>query len=579
MRNMKETKVLTVLAMALLTATVAMAVPQQKTYRIGMLVWEEKKDYEDAMAGFRSALKASGLRCDIDLRRAYGDQTRSRQYLRMWKKDGVDIIVTFGTRGTKWAIEEASGVPIVCGAVTDPVKAGIAQSWEKPGRGVTGCSNWIKPEDKIAVFVKFVPTMKKLGVMYNPENPVSLSEVSAAREACEAIGLVLDESTVKDVNDIEKAATELIGRGVDAVWVPTETFLYQNVSKVTQVTRPARLPVISSTLTGIGDEEGNREAAILAVTVDQTLLGRLCVPAVIEILTAGGDAGAIPFRMVPSFLIAVNATAAADIGYSVPPVVLSQANMVFKGFAGQKIVVSGTGDNQELLRVLAGRLMEKLGEGEIVVPDTIGSSGGIKALAKGDIDIARVARPLKKNEESLGLKYRQFATAPIVFVVHPDVTGIDNITTEQIVAVYSGKMRDWSELGARPGKIYPITREAGDSCLIVLGERLAGFAGIEKPVSKPIYTTQETVDALTRHSGTFGFVPMPVIVGTKLKVLKVDGVYPSSENILSRQYKLSLPFALVCRDEPRGLSKRFIDFVFSNEGRDIMMKMGVVPVK
>jgi phosphate transport system substrate-binding protein len=579
MRRIEETKIVAILAMVLLAGTVAFAAGEQKTYRIGVLVWQEKKDYEDAMSGFMSALRASSLKYEIDLKRAFANENTSRQYLRAWRDDNVDLIVTFGTMGTKWAIEEAPGVPRVCAAVTHPVNAGIALSWEKPGRGVTGCTNWIKPEDKVAVFVKFVPGMKRLGVMYNPDNPVSSNEAAAVKEACEAAGLVLDSLTVRDVNDLEKATGELIGRGVDAVWVPTETFMYQSISQVTNITRPARLPVISSTLTGIGGDEGNKDAAILAVTVDQKLLGTLCVPAVIEILTTGKDAGAIPFQVVPTFLTAVNAAAAADIGYQVPPVILSQANMVFKGYAGQKIVVSGTGDSQELLRVMASRLTEKLGEGEIEVPDTIGSGGGIKAVAKGEIDLARVARALNKNEEQLGLKYHQFGTAPVVFVVHPDVIGIDDITTGQIIAVYSGKTRDWSELGAMSGKIYPVTRESGDSCLTVINKSLEGFSDIVKPVAKTVYTTPETVTKLAGYSGTIGFVPMPVEVGTELRVLKVDGVYPSIENIRNGSYKLGIPLALVCKDEPRGLSKRFVDFISSDKGKDIMMKMGMVPVE
>ena len=106
-----------------------------------------------------------------------------------------------------------------------------------------------------------------------------------------------------------------------------------------------------------------------------------------------------------------------------------------RGLAGEKIIIGGTGDSQELLRSLASAFEKSPGGGAIEVPDSIGSGGGIKALIAGKIDLARVARPLKEGEEKLGLVYLSFAMNPVVFVIHPGLTGIDSITTEQIIGI------------------------------------------------------------------------------------------------------------------------------------------------
>ncbi|MDW7773042.1 MAG: hypothetical protein SCH71_09150 [Desulfobulbaceae bacterium] len=66
-------------------------------------------------------------------------------------------------------------------------------------------------------------------------------------------------------------------------------------------------------------------------------------------------------------------------------------------------------------------------------------------------------------------------------------------------------------------------------------------------------------------------------VGSGLYILKVDGVYPSAENVLNGEYKLVLPFALVYREDLSGLAKRFIDFLDSEEGKQIMRTYGIVP--
>ena len=177
-------------------------------------------------------------------------------------------------------------------------------------------------------------------------------------------------------------------------------------------------------------------------------------------------------------------------------------------FDGQKIIVGGTGDSQVLLRALA-RAFETTFEGShIEVPDSIGSSGGMKALAAGKVDLARVARPLKEREKKADVTYHLFAKSPVVFVVHPSVTGCDNLATEQLIGIYSGKFKNCEQVGAGHGKIYAVAREAGDSSLKVLNKQIPGFKDITQPKAKVIYSTPETVEALANHRNTFGFLSM-----------------------------------------------------------------------
>lgn len=244
-----------------------------------------------------------------------------------------------------------------------------------------------------------------------------------------------------------------------------------------------------------------------------------------------------------------------------------------------KIIVGGTGDSQELMRALAKALIEKLGSGIIEVPDSIGSKGGIRAVAEGQIDLARVARPLKEDEKKLGLTYELFAKSPVVIAVNPSVADINNITTEQLIGIYSGKIKDWSQLGIGAGKIYPITRESGDSSLAVLEGKIPGFADINAPAVKVIYTTPETVAALTEHKGTIGYIPLSMAVGKQLRILKVNGVYPSSENVLDGKYEITVPLGIVYKEQPKGLAKSFIDFIYSKEGQKIITRMGAIPVR
>ncbi|MFH0753684.1 MAG: substrate-binding domain-containing protein [Candidatus Omnitrophota bacterium] len=117
--------------------------------------------------------------------------------------------------------------------------------------------------------------------------------------------------------------------------------------------------------------------------------------------------------------------------------------------AQEAIVIAGTGDSQQLLRVLAGEF-EKIRPGlQVVIPESIGSSGGVRAVAEGKCDLARVGRPLKEKEKAYNLNYKVFAHSPAVFVASADVSAIDNVTTQQVTDIFSGKITTWKELGGR----------------------------------------------------------------------------------------------------------------------------------
>jgi phosphate transport system substrate-binding protein len=568
---------LVILAACAVLSTSVNAHAETNTYKIGVLVWRDTQDHVDGLAGFVSGMEATGLHYTLDIEKAHENEPVIKNILKKWNEERPDLILTFGTKGARWAVAETKGIPIVAiGMVADPVKYGIAESLERPGKGVTGTLNIIQAQDKLNTFAKCIPNLKRLGVIYDCCDIIAASEVQGVREACEKVGITMKEADVKDVNGIGAAVTKLVNEGIDVLWVPTETFIYQNMPVVTKVTHPSKLPVVSSTASGTGGEEGNKDAAIMAVTLDLKEIGKLSVPSVVEILTAGKDPGELPMRTVPSYEIIVNKNAAREIGFQIPPALLAQANTILRGFGGQKITIAGTGDCQEFLRTAAHRLVERLGEGEIVVPESVGSTGGIKALLKGDADLARIARPLKKSEEAQGLTYISLGAAPVVFVVHESVSGLENITSEQVVDIYSGKITNWRVLGGQDGKIYPVMREPGDSSLSVIQSCMPQMANLDKPAALTCYTSPQAFEAIASHKGTIGFLATPMVANSSLKVLKLDGVYPSEANLLNGTYKLKVPIGLVYKGELKGLAKSMVDFVMSEEGSSIAAKFGII---
>jgi len=247
--------------------------------------------------------------------------------------------------------------------------------------------------------------------------------------------------------------------------------------------------------------------------------------------------------------------------------------------AKQEITVCGTGDSQELLRTLAAAFEQANPGMTVNVPDSIGSSGGIKATANGKCDLGRIARLIKKKEEKYNLHYKAFAISPVVFTVNKSVENVDNLSAEQINRIYSGHIGRWSEVGGVGQKIYVVNREEGDSSRSVLENHLPGFREINNFAGKVIYTTPEAVNTILKYEDTIGYTALGSITGTELKVLKINGIYPSADNVKGGSYSLVSPFGIVWKGELGGLSKQFFEFLFSPEAIKIISENGTIPAE
>ena len=244
--------------------------------------------------------------------------------------------------------------------------------------------------------------------------------------------------------------------------------------------------------------------------------------------------------------------------------------------AQDALVIAGTGDSQALLRNL-GAIFEKANPGaKIEVPDSVGSGGGIKAVSRGEAGLGRTARALKDKEKP-GLADVMFARSPVVFATNTSVQGLKDLSREQVLAIYGGKITNWKEVGGPDAKIYPISREEGDSSRETINQNLVGFKELTL-VSKEFFTTGETAEAIVKHDSTVGYLPLSMAIEYGLNPLTIDGKSPTQEHVNNGSYPYVTSLYFVKNETPSALALQFIDFVLSSEAGTLMLKQGVVPL-
>ncbi len=248
-----------------------------------------------------------------------------------------------------------------------------------------------------------------------------------------------------------------------------------------------------------------------------------------------------------------------------------------RALATNTIVVCGTGDSQELLGILADRYEQAHPGSTIEISDSIGSGGGIKETAKGNCDLGRVARPIKEKETKYALRYRLFASSPVVFAVNPSLQGVTNISTQQMLQIYAGILTRWADLNGPEEAIYVIDRERGDSSRNVIEKHIPEFRGMKSKAGKRAFSTPEAAYLIRTKRNAIGYLPLPMARAAGLIVLTLDGIYPYESIVAQGKYPLTTPFGIVWKGDLRGLRKSFTEYLFSEEAKQIMRDYGACP--
>ena len=221
---------------------------------------------------------------------------------------------------------------------------------------------------------------------------------------------------------------------------------------------------------------------------------------------------------------------------------------------------------------------------------SMGTSGGIRNGIEGQYRgmpfVGFSSEPVKDEQRKMGGQSIEVARVALVFVVPSSAPPLDNITTQQVIDIYSRKMQEW-----RPGEsVYLVRRpltESDNSILMAKIPELRKFitalvdpnSDFGKGLPKVAIDAQESAAWIAEHRGAFGTSSMNLIITEKraLRPLKFNGIEPSQANVLSYAYPLQKGVFLITGKNVTPAMTDFIDFVRSSPtSRNIFTRTGHV---
>ncbi len=211
--------------------------------------------------------------------------------------------------------------------------------------------------------------------------------------------------------------------------------------------------------------------------------------------------------------------------------------------------------------------------------DATGSSTGIKNVKDGTYKLGFSSRELKE-EEKAGIEYKTIALDGIALAINPS-NGVENLTLEQIKGIYTGEITNWLELGGNDADIVVVSRENGSGTRSAF-EEIVGIGDLltQKAIIKS--GNGEVASYVAGEPNAIGYTSFVTLESNsdKIKGVQVEGVTPEVTNVQNESYKLSRPFIMIYdTTKINDAEKAFVDFLFTEEGQDLMGEAGAIKIK
>jgi phosphate transport system substrate-binding protein len=240
------------------------------------------------------------------------------------------------------------------------------------------------------------------------------------------------------------------------------------------------------------------------------------------------------------------------------------------------ISMVGSTSMEKFANALSESFMEKH-PGVTVTAEFVGSGAGVEAVSNGTADIGNSSRNLKDEEKADGVAENIVAIDGIAVVVDAANT-VEDLTKQQLSDIYEGKITNWKDAGGNDAPIVVVGRESGSGTRSAF-EELLELEDVCK-YSNELDSTGAVMAKVASTPGAIGYVSLDVLDDT-VKAVKLEGAEPTEENIKAGSYFLSRPFVMATKgeiSEQNDLVKALFDYIYSEEGTEIVKSVGLIAV-
>jgi phosphate transport system substrate-binding protein len=250
--------------------------------------------------------------------------------------------------------------------------------------------------------------------------------------------------------------------------------------------------------------------------------------------------------------------------------------------ASEKLAIDGSTGVMPLVAALAKAYQERHPGVVVELGKGLGTKARLQALDEGKIDIALASHGLVVDELARrGMTAHEFAKVAVVFGVNASVP-VTNLTDAQVCDVFAGRVTSWKSFGGPDVAIAPRTRPDSEVDTEVVRDKIACLKDLKMPdVVKAMPRSGDMAKELAAVAGAVGMTTTTVVEQSRgqIKAVSLNGVAPSAANVERKTYTLTRDSFLVTKTAPSAAVAKFVEFVRSSAGADVIAANGAIPVK
>ena len=255
-------------------------------------------------------------------------------------------------------------------------------------------------------------------------------------------------------------------------------------------------------------------------------------------------------------------------------------------YEGQELVISGSTTLLQVSEAWASAFMEKYG-GTIIINGG-GSGVGIADLINGVSELANSSREIKDEEleaaKAVGLDVQEYTILydGIAVIVSSNVS-VEGLTIEQLSKIYTGEITNWKDVGGDDAEIVIFARDSSSGTgeyfleeVIQLGKTMED--NDYSDMALRLQSNADVVNQIKENDNAIGYIGLGYLEES-LKIVKVEGIEPSVDTVKDDSYPISRGLYVYAPGKDlTEIGQAYINFILSDEGQDIGLEEGFVPL-
>ncbi len=303
---------------------------EQKVYKVGILQMATSLD--NAVQGFKDGMKelgfVEGKNIEYDYKIANGIMDNIIKYADYFASSDKDLIFGCSTPVTvmlkKATAKTAKPIPVVFTPVSDPVAAGIAESWKSSGNNLTGISSGIVTDRQLEIMKEILPSIKRVLVVSKLGDQSSEAGLNKIIAKAKKLGIELVIERPVEAIEVLKMLDRTDFSKINAIHIPPDTMVGNQTAKIFEKTRKYKIPII------VFSEDLLKAGGFFYYVSNYYYLGKQLAGQAEKILKKGVLPRNIPIEEPKEYFLGFNLKVANEYGIKIPAKFLDKAETVIK---------------------------------------------------------------------------------------------------------------------------------------------------------------------------------------------------------------------------------------------------------